>query len=329
MTPRCDPTDAAGSRSLRGGSSEDGEEREPFTLASSAREFLNFLEVERGLSANTVSAYRRTLIRYVDFLELRGIDDPGAVGRDDAAAFAVWLPGTSEGGLSSRSMAQSFSAVRMFHRFLVAEGYVAADPSAVLLSPRTPMRLPRALTRAQVEMLLDAPPGGDDRGMRDRMILEMLYATGMRISELVGLDVGDVDVEERLLTCRGKGGRWRMIPFGTEAAAVLGEYLDEVRPRLSRSKRTEAIVLNMRGERLTRQGCWKIIKGRAREVGIEGVVTPHALRHTFATHLLEGGANLLVVQELLGHASIATTQIYTEVTRERLREVYFQSHPRA
>lgn len=319
---------STGPPSGEAGSDSTGGEGKANPLAAPAREFLNYLEVERGLSTNTVAAYRRTISRYVDFLDGRGLEEPGSVSRDDVAAFAVSLTAAREVSPSSRSMAQAFSAVRMFHRFLVTEGYSATDPTPVLISPRTPMRLPRALSRSQVEKLLGAPPGGDDRGLRDRLILEMLYATGMRISELVGLDVGDVDAGERILTCRGKGGRWRMIPFGTVAAGVLDVYLSDVRPRLVRSRRTAALVLNMRGERLTRQGCWKIVKGRAREAGIEEHVTPHALRHTFATHLLEGGANLLVVQELLGHASIATTQIYTEVTKERLREVYAAAHPR-
>jgi integrase/recombinase XerD len=271
------------------------------------------------------------LTRYIEFLRREGIDEPADVSRESVAAFAVELAGGSErsAGLSARSMAQAFSAVRMFHRFLVAEGYSSLDPTAVLVSPSMPVRLPRALSREQVDRLLDTPPGGDEKGIRDRLILEMLYATGMRISELVGLDLGDLDRQERIVTCHGKGGKWRMVPYGRAAGEVLEQYLAEVRPRLARRRAGKALVLNMRGERLSRQGCWKIVKGHARTAGIEELVTPHGLRHTFATHLLEGGANLLVVQELLGHSSIATTQIYTEVTREHLRKVYARTHPRA
>jgi integrase/recombinase XerD len=165
--------------------------------------------------------------------------------------------------------------------------------------------------------------------MRDRLILEMLYATGMRISELVGLDVGDVDLSERLVTCHGKGGKWRIVPFGRTTYECLETYLKDARPNLVRGRGITALILNMRGGRLTRQGCWKIIKGHARAAGIEDLVTPHILRHTFATHLLEGGASLLVVQELLGHVSVSTTQIYTEVTRDHLMDVYRRTHPRA
>ena len=305
------------------------EEGLPTPLSRAAGEFLNYLRVERGLSENTVKAYRRTLVRYLMYLEASGIDEPGDITRESVAGFAVELSAPRSGALSSRSLAQAFSSVRTFHKLMVTEGYREGDPSTVLLSPKMPVRLPRALSREQVDRLLDTPPGGDDRGVRDRMILELLYATGMRISELVGLDLGDVDLAERLVTCHGKGGKWRMVPFGREAAGVLDEYVTEVRPRLSKMRAPRALVLNMRGERLTRQGCWKIIKGRAREAGLEDVVTPHGLRHTFATHLLEGGANLLVVKELLGHSSIATTQIYTEVTREHLKKVYASTHPRA
>jgi integrase/recombinase XerD len=211
---------------------------------------------------------------------------------------------------------------------MVTEGYAEADPTSVLTSPRTTMRLPRALKHEQVGKLLNVP-GGDEKGMRDRLILEMLYATGMRISELVGLNLGDVDISERLVTCRGKGGKWRIVPFGRTTHESLEPYLEDARPNLARGRGSPALILNMRGGRLTRQGCWKIIKGHARAAGIEDLVTPHVLRHTFATHLLEGGASLLVVQELLGHASVSTTQIYTEVTRDHLMDVYRRTHPRA
>lgn len=297
-------------------------------LVAEAREFLNYLRVERGLSPNTISAYRRTLARYVDYLRGAGVVSADGITRDMVASFATELAGSSRGGMSSRSMAQAFSALRMFHRFLSAEGISDTDPSSVLVTPRAPLRLPRALSREQVSSLLDTP-GGDSKGIRDRLVLEMLYATGMRISELVGLDLGDVDLQERVLICRGKGGKFRMIPFGRAAAGAAERYLEEARPLLAGPEGNTALILNMRGGRLTRQGCWKIIKGRAAQAGLEEVVTPHALRHTFATHMLEGGAGLLVVQELLGHASIATTQIYTEVTGDRLSQVYLGSHPRA
>ncbi len=297
-------------------------------LLSAARDYLEYIQVERGASPNTSTAYRRALARYLDFLAERGVSEPGQVNRDCVMSFAAALA-SRESGLSPRSMAQAFSAVRMFHRFMVAEGLAADDPTGNLPSPRMPERLPKSLAPRQVEKLLDAPAAGSARGIRDRMILELLYATGMRISELCGLDVGDVDLSERIVTVRGKGDKWRMIPFGSSAADATELYLREARPELGRRSRTPALVLNARGGRLTRQGCWKIIHGHAEAAGIAEYVTPHVLRHTFATHMLEGGASLLVVQELLGHASVATTQIYTDVTRDHLRSVYERYHPRA
>ncbi|HEY5532264.1 MAG TPA: site-specific tyrosine recombinase XerD [Candidatus Anoxymicrobiaceae bacterium] len=310
------------------GASGSREEEEGSPLVAAANEFLEYMQVERGSSPNTISAYRRALVRYLDFLRLEGIENPEDVAPEHVMAYAASLA-SREAALSARSISQVFSAMRMFHRFMVAEGICQADPTGTLPSPRMPGRLPKALTRRQVEKLLDAPHGGDALGIRDRMMLEMLYATGMRISELCGLDVGDLDVENRIVTVRGKGDKWRMIPFGSVAAESMRRYFEDARPELGRGGRTSAVVLNNRGGRLTRQGCWKIIKGHAEAVGIGDLVTPHVLRHTFATHMLEGGANLLVVQELLGHASIATTQIYTEVTRDRLKSVYRSSHPRA
>ncbi len=297
-------------------------------LVFAAREYLNFIQVERGVSPNTISSYRRALVRYLDFLEGLGIKSPRDIGQEAVMAYAAWMA-SQDSGLSARSMSQAFSVVRMFHRFMVAEGVCEADPTGTLPSPRIPARLPRALSRARVERLLDTPAGGDARGIRDRLILELMYATGMRISELCGLDVGDLDLLERLAMVRGKGDKWRIIPFGARAADAARLYLREARPELARSSSFHALILNARGGRLTRQGCWKVIKGHAEAAGLGELVTPHVLRHTFATHMLEGGASLLVVQELLGHASIATTQIYTEVTRDHLKSVYGRAHPRA
>ena len=303
-------------------------EAEASALVSAAQEFLEYMQVERGVSPNTISAYRRAVVRYLDFLKERGIESPEEVTQESVMAFAASLA-SRDSALSPRSMSQAFSAMRMFHRFMVAEGRADADPTGTLPSPRVPERLPKALTRRQVEKLLDAPHGGDARGLRDRMMLELLYATGMRISELCGLGVGDLDMENRIATVHGKGDKWRMVPFGSAAADSVRKYLEDGRPELARRGRSTALVLNNRGSRLTRQGCWKVIKGHAEAAGLGDLVTPHVLRHTFATHMLEGGANLLVVQELLGHVSISTTQIYTEVTRDHLKSVYSRAHPRA
>lgn len=306
-------------------SDSDGESR----LVPAAREFLNYIRVEKGLSQNTIQAYRRTLVRYAGFLKDLGIDDFGEVTKDPLVRFAIELESSQGYDLSPRSLAQSLSVLRMFHRFLVSEGYAKVDPSSALVSPKTPYRLPRALSRGQVETLLQVPDTGEDKGARDKLILEMLYATGMRISELVGLDVSDLDLDDRLVRCRGKGDKWRIVPYGRSAGEILDRYLTETRHRLLKGAESYALVLNLRGGRLTRQGCWKIIKGHAAAAGMEDQVTPHVLRHSFATHLLEGGASLIVVQELLGHASVATTQIYTEVTRTHLVDVYRKTHPRA
>lgn len=308
---------------------EKTEEKENFGLYDVAREFINYLRVERGASENTVCAYARALARYVDFLESRGIRSLDEAKRDDLISFAGELVNEDGIPLSPKSTAQIFSAIRMFYRFAVLEGFCENDPSKVLSPPKTIHRLPRALTHEQVEKLLQSPSGDGPRPSRDKFILEILYATGMRISELTTLDVDQLDLSRRSVTCLGKGSKWRTIPFGKYAEEAARNYLKEARPAILRGRRSDALVLNMRGGRLTRQGCWKVIKSRANDVGIGNLVSPHVLRHTFATHLLEGGANLLVVQELLGHASISTTQIYTEVTREHMREVYIKAHPRA
>ncbi|MDD5748555.1 MAG: tyrosine recombinase XerD [Actinomycetota bacterium] len=293
-----------------------------------AREFIDYLRVERGASKNTLDAYRRAISHYVDYLVDEGILEPDMISQENLLGYAWSLDAPRGARLSPASLAQVFSAIRTFHRFLLQEGMAVNDPSIVLVSPKIPSRLPRALSHEQIKALLDSP-GSDVKGLRDRMILEMLYATGMRISELVGINIEDLDLPERTVLVRGKGGKWRMVPFGKTAQLSAINYLEKSRPKIARASSIRALVLNMRGGRMTRQGCWKALKTCARSVGLEEIVTPHSLRHTFATHMLEGGASLPVVQELLGHASLATTQIYTEVTAGRLKEVYLRCHPRA
>lgn len=298
-------------------------------LSDAALEFLNYISVEKGASSNTIAAYRRILRSYVVHLEEHGKHEPGAIDSGDVTEFVGALSSPEGRGLGPRSLAQAASALRMFHRFMLVEGLSETDPTMLLDSPKTPQRLPRALTREEATALVSSVTGGGPLALRDRFVLELLYGTGMRISELTGLDVGDLDLPARLVTVHGKGDKWRIVPFGSAAESAGSSYLEHARPELARRSRSQALIMNARGGRLTRQGCWKVVKGHAREVGIEDRVTPHGLRHTFATHMLEGGASLLVVQELLGHASIATTQIYTEVTRDHLRAVYERSHPRA
>lgn len=297
-------------------------------LMESARDFLNYLRVERGLSSNTIEAYKRVIVRYMEYLESRNILKLEDVDRSCVESYIGSLTFNGEGGYSSTSVAQMTSAIRTFHKFLVSHGYASTDPAGNLPSRKIPKRIPRVLTLEQVEAILSAPPSSDS-GIRDRAILEFLYATGMRISELVSLDLSSVDLAERTVFLRGKGNKYRIVPFGRKAEEALRRYLDQSRPRLARSPRQQALFLNARGGRLTRQGCWKIIKKHANSCSLGEIVTPHIFRHSFATHLLEGGANLIVVQELLGHSSVSTTQIYTHVTAGHMRDVYQRSHPRA
>ncbi|HEX2025035.1 MAG TPA: site-specific tyrosine recombinase XerD [Actinomycetota bacterium] len=294
--------------------------------------FLDHLTVERGLSRNTIDAYRRDLSRYARFLDERGLT-PERAGEPEISAFmrslasSEYLPGKP---YRASSVARALAAVRSFHRFLVREGEVEADPAEGVARPKVPRALPRPLTVDEVGALIGAPADdGTPVPLRDRAILETLYGAGLRISELVGLDVDDVDLEEGSVRAFGKGSRERVVPLGRYATAALQAYLVRARPALARPRTRGALFLNQRGGRLTRQGCTNIVKAMARRAGIGKRVTPHMLRHSFATHLLEGGADVRVVQELLGHASVATTQVYTLVTKDRLRDVYFDAHPRA
>jgi integrase/recombinase XerD len=302
-------------------------------LARPVERYLDHLTVERGLARNTVDAYRRDLARYAAFLSERGLEDPVRAGELEIAAFVTHLSEAEyEPGKPYRpsSVARALAAVRSFHRFLVREGEADADPAEGVARPKVPRNLPRPLTVDEVAALVAAH--GDDGSpvaLRDRAILETLYGAGLRISELVGLDVDDVDMDEGSVRAVGKGSRERLVPLGRYGVRALQAYLVRGRPTLAAPRTRGALFLNQRGGRLTRQGCTNIVKAMARRAGIRKRVTPHMLRHSFATHLLEGGADVRVVQELLGHASVATTQIYTLVTRDHLREVYFDAHPRA
>ncbi len=226
-------------------------------------------------------------------------------------------------------MARALAAVRSFHRFLVADGELDRNPAAAAVRPKVPRSLPRALPVDEVARIVEAPVGEEPAALRDRAILETLYGAGLRISELVGLDVDDVDLEEGSVRVIGKGSKERQVPLGRMGREAVGAYLTRGRPSLASSRTRGAMFLNTRGGRLTRQGCWAIVKTNVKRAGVHKRVTPHTLRHSYATHLLEGGADVRVVQELLGHASVATTQIYTLITEQHLREVYVTAHPRA
>jgi integrase/recombinase XerD len=301
--------------------------------AALARRYLDHLMVERGLATNTVSAYRHDLERYVEFLRRRGIDDLADVGtstvRSFVAAISASTYGPDEEPYRATSVARTLSTVRTFHRFLVRDRILETDPTVGIVRPRLPRGLPHPLTLDEVTGLLEAPWLPTPTALRDRAMLEVLYGAGLRVSELTGLDVDDVDVDEGSVRVLGKGSKEREVPIGRMAGDALVAYLHGGRPALASPRSRGALFLNTRGGRLTRQSCARILEARARAVGMRRTVTPHDLRHSFATHLLEGGADVRVVQELLGHASVATTQIYTLVTTQHLRSVYRSAHPRA
>ncbi len=296
-----------------------------------------WLTVERGLAANSLAAYRRDLRRYAAFLRRRGVTDPTRVGEPVVRAYVTELTDARDDEGRRRyapsSIARAVVAVRSFHRFCVEEGEGDSDPSEEVAAPRVPQGIPKALTEGEVAALLDAVPGDHPLALRDRAILETLYATGARISELVGLDRGDLDLTDGMVRVLGKGSKERIVPIGRRASDALETYLEYGRPHLvgmrPRRDSVDAVVLNARGGRLTRQGCWKIVRAAGARVGLTDRLSPHVLRHSCATHMLEHGADIRVVQELLGHASLSTTQVYTKVSPERLRAVYDHAHPRA
>lgn len=296
--------------------------------------YLAHLAVERGLSANTLSSYRRDLSRYIDFLTARGLTDLAEVTRTEVAAFAesLALGDGPYGALAPASAARAVIAVRGWHRFAVAERWVDHDASIQVKPRQTPQRLPKAISVDQVQALLEAASVGDGPvPLRDRALLELVYGTGARISEAVGLAWDDVvlDAGGEQVLLRGKGRKERLVPLGSFAVEALEAYWHRARPALAAKGRgTPALFLNLRGRPLSRQSAWEILQRAAAGAGIAHV-SPHTLRHSFATHLLAGGADVRVVQELLGHASVTTTQVYTLVTREALREVYASAHPRA
>lgn len=300
--------------------------------------YLDHLTIERGVAANTLTSYRRDLRRYHEHLIGRGINDLAEVTETDVSEFLVALRrGDEESGavaLSAVSAARAVIAVRGLHKFATAEGVTTIDVARAVKPPTPGRRLPKSLSLDEVIALLEGA-GGEDAAdgpltLRNRALLELLYSTGARISEAVGLDVDDIDTQARSVLLRGKGGKQRLVPIGRPAVSALDAYLVRGRPDLARRGRgTPAIFLNARGGRLSRQSAWQVLQDAAERAGISAAVSPHTLRHSFATHLLDGGADVRVVQELLGHASVTTTQIYTLVTVHALREVWAGAHPRA
>jgi integrase/recombinase XerD len=294
-------------------------------------EFLAYLELERGLSRNTLEAYRSDLQQFGAFLQARGVG-PLAATHADLAAFIDSLAagGAGEGRrLAPATLQRKLACLRSFYRHLRREQLLGSDPTAKLRSPRPRAKLPKVLSREEVFALLSAPRGGSPAALRDRALLETMYACGLRASELTELRLADLDLQAGVLRARGKGSKERLVPFGSKATEALSAYLRRGRPQLVGIADEQHVFVNVRGRGLSRQGLYKIVQRHARAVGLEQRMSPHTLRHSFATHLLSGGCDLRSLQEMLGHADLGTTQMYTHLSNEHLREVYFEAHPRA
>ncbi|MDQ6915532.1 MAG: site-specific tyrosine recombinase XerD, partial [Actinomycetota bacterium] len=293
-------------------------------------DFLAYLELERGLSRNTLEAYRSDLVQFGAFLERERIGALDVTHRH-LTKFVTQLAngGPEKPAVAPATIQRKVACLRSFYRHLRREEIVDHDPTAQLRGPKRTQRLPKVLARGEVQKLLSQPQGTEPAALRDRALLELMYACGLRASEAVGLLVSDVDLEAAVLRARGKGSKERIVPIGREAVRALRHYAVKARPRLVGDRAEDRLFVNHRGTGLTRQGLYKIVQRHAKAAGLEHKMSPHTLRHTFATHLLAGGCDLRAVQEMLGHADIATTQIYTHLSAERLRDVYFDAHPRA
>lgn len=291
-------------------------------------DYLHFLQVERQLSTNTLSSYRRDLESYIEHIHnVQAVQSLKAIERSHILIHLEALRGE---GISARTIARHISSIRSFHQFLLREKLTDTDPTVHLEMPQIEQRLPKVLSIEEIERLISAPNREKPQGIRDIAMLELLYGTGMRISELIGLNLDDVHLTMGFVRVFGKGGKERIVPLGKSAIHTLDQYLQNARFKLQgKYPKTDAFFINQRGKRLTRQGCWKLLKEHAKNAHIEKEITPHTLRHSFATHLIENGADLRAVQEMLGHADISTTQIYTHISKTRLSEVYKQFHPRA
>lgn len=289
-------------------------------------EFLDYLLVERGLSDNTISAYRIDLYKYTKYIEEKKKRlHPEEITRDDIRDYMMFQ---KERGLSSNSISRNLVSIKVFHRFCLREKYIKEDVTSVLDSPKLWKHLPDALSVAEVENILKKPNTRNWMGVRDKAAIETLYATGMRVSELVNLATDNVNMDVGFIRCIGKGNKERIVPLGRQAQDALSRYSNKVRPKLLKDKATNSLFISRLGKKISRQSFWKMIKKYARLAGIKKGITPHTLRHSFATHLLERGADLRVVQEMLGHADIATTQIYTHINKERLKSIHHKFHPR-
>jgi integrase/recombinase XerD len=293
-------------------------------------DFLGHLELERGLSRNTLEAYRSDLQQFAEFLARRDLDPLEAKTTDLAAFVSELATGTAERpGAAPATLQRKIASLRSFYRHLRREQIIDHDPAAELRAPRSRARLPKVLSRDEVTRLLEQPRGTGPAALRDRALLETMYACGLRASEAIGLELSELDLDGGILRARGKGSKERIVPVGGKAIEALRVYLERGRPQLVALRPERRVFVNLRGGGLSRQGLYKIVRRHARSAGLERRMSPHTLRHTFATHLLSGGCDLRSLQEMLGHADIGTTQIYTHLSTERLRDVYFEAHPRA
>lgn len=289
-------------------------------------EFINYLSVERGLARNTLLAYGRDLEVYArELAEKSGVKAPDDIRREHITSY---MQGQKKAGLSPRSISRSLAAIRMFHRFLVRESFAKADPVDLVDTPKTSRDIPDVLSQTEVDAMIKSAEGRSWQSVRDKAILELFYASGLRVSELADLRVDSVNFDRGFVRCVGKGSKERLIPVGGKAAEAIAKYLKGARGRVLKGRQADFLFISRLGKRISRQGIWKLIKLYARKAGVTKTITPHTLRHTFATHLLEHGADLRSVQEMLGHSDISTTQIYTHVDRDRLRTIHKKFHPR-
>ncbi len=288
------------------------------------QDYVHFLTVERQLAQNTIKSYQRDLTAYLRFIESQSLETLNSIER---AIVLQYLQKLKDSGKSSRTLSRHISSIRSFHQFLVREQVTTHDCTIHIELPKIEQKLPDILSISEIELLINSIDNTTSQGKRDISLLELLYGTGMRVSELIAIDMADLHLTMGFVRVFGKGSKERIVPLGRSAVDACTVYLNEARPVLNRD--TNAVFLNMHGRRLTRQGCWKILKDAGKKAGIQKVISPHLLRHSFATHLIENGADLRAVQEMLGHADISTTQLYTHVSKKRLKDVYSQYHPRA
>ena len=289
------------------------------------QEFINYLSVERGLANNTLLAYRRDLMKYVGYLDAQGVKSPAQVKKDQVTAY---MYDQKQKGLSANSISRFLAAIKMFHRYLLRERLATDDPTNLVETPKLWKRVPEVLSSLEIEAMIKSSSGRNWQAIRDHAMLELLYASGMRVSELVDLKLESVNTEVGYVRCIGKGSKERIIPIGKKAQAAVKKYCEVSRGKIAKSNPTTSLFLSRLGKKISRQSIWKIIKFYAKKAKIKKVIKPHTIRHSFATHLLEHGADLRSVQEMLGHSDISTTQIYTHVDKERLRSIHKQFHPR-